>query len=357
MKKIFFLMLISSYIAYGNEDVIEARAAHSVNQKCDRLDLYIPVTDVQHIILGYLDSWEEAQLLDHDYDQDEIYSLSASSDGTYLAVGSLRGKITIWQNDNQFKLLQSRSCANSPINSLSFSPGNDYLAYGFGFKIAISQRKNNQFETVQICRDHDSCVIQVAFSSDGKYLASGSDDKSIKIWQKINNKFIVTQSLLGHEGKIRSISFSPNSQYLASASWDKTTRVWRHKDNQFILSQTGRDKLKIRMLKNEKFEFLQELNGHQGSIYALAFSPQSNCLASASGDKGSLFIWRVKNDAFKVHQKLEGAFGDTLSFSSNGKYLIFALYNTTGVNHKTVKICKNQAIELMGKMNQCLSQL
>ncbi|OAQ64205.2 WD-repeat protein [Pochonia chlamydosporia 170] len=71
------------------------------------------------------------------------------------------------------------------------------------------------------------------------------------------------QALEGHTGHVAAVAFSHNSELVASGSYDRTTRVW--------CTYTG--------------ECRQIFEGHEGKIFAVAFSHDSELIASASGDQ------------------------------------------------------------------------
>ncbi len=73
--------------------------------------------------------------------------------------------------------------------------------------------------------------------------------------------------LEGHQGSVLSISFSPDNQLIASASFDQTIKLW---------SRDG--------------QFLHSLEGHKGTVWCVSFSPDNQIIASASKDK-TIKLW------------------------------------------------------------------
>jgi WD40 repeat protein len=75
--------------------------------------------------------------------------------------------------------------------------------------------------------------------------------------------------LQGHDGQVNSVAFSPDGSKIISGSDDKTIRVWD--------ASTG-------------IEMLPPLRGHDGSISSVAFSPDGSKIISGSSDK-TIRVW------------------------------------------------------------------
>jgi WD40 repeat protein len=81
-------------------------------------------------------------------------------------------------------------------------------------------------------------------------------------------------SLVGHESDVYALAFSPDSYLLASASKDQNIRLWD-----------------TRNPKNTSVT----LRGHNDTVLAVAFSPDGGLLASAGMDH-TIRLWNMKLD-------------------------------------------------------------
>jgi serine/threonine protein kinase len=110
-------------------------------------------------------------------------------------------------------------------------------------------------------------------------------------------------TLQGHQGKVYSIAFSPDSQLLVSGSGDETVKLWNPVTGKVLHTQSG-----------------GWWSGHRNLIHAVAFSPNGQTFASASWDK-TVKLWDIHTGQ-RLHALSEYPHvSNAIAFSPNGSLI------------------------------------
>lgn len=149
---------------------------------------------------------------------------------------------------------------------------------------------------------HISTVTAVAFTRDGKYVVSASHDKSIRIWDLATGR--TTRTIRGwrgdfDEGQIYAMAISPDDQYLAVGGvMGRPTEHTIYRSGGRGGSSYGGTRYTyehvnaIRIFDFQTGVLLKTLEGSDGRVVSLTFSPTTNHLIS--GDtSGHISVWAV----------------------------------------------------------------
>jgi WD40 repeat protein len=267
-----------------------------------------------------------------------VFSVVFSPDGGLLAYGCSNGRTSIWnRSDGQCTVLEGHT---GLVRSVSFSPDGKFLASSsWDWTIRLWQLADS---SCRVFEGHSGAVSTVTFSPDGSTIASGSRDGSVRLWDVSGGRcmrslrdvrMLFVWSLAwspngatiavaddsgliflwdipsdqntirapviidGHDGVVTTIVYSPDGRYLASGSFDKTVKLW-HVAN---------------------LSCAKVFTGHGHWVQSVRFSPSGKILASGSFD-GSVRLWNVDGEGGSCLPNLSGHMS-SVSFSPDGRTL------------------------------------
>lgn len=265
--------------------------------------------------------------------------IDITPDGKYLACAGIIGtdfinnggiiRIIDYKTGKLFKLLKGHS---SNIFSLTFSPDGKFLATGDGSGRIIIW-KTDKWEKDKEYFIHDREVYDLDFSPDGIFLASCSYDKTIALYNIISGKNVAKVNN-AHDHYVYNIDFSPNSLFIVSSGFDSKIKLWNSKkltyiktikdvsdyniggivkfyNNETIICGGGyvefhkgkfvNSILLIDVNENNEDKFFRL---HSNTIQNITISSNNEMIASTGGNNHEIFIWNPKKQS--ILQKIKG---------------------------------------------------
>jgi WD40 repeat protein len=239
-----------------------------------------------------------------------------------LAAAGQGGVVSIWdgRNSGYSKLVQLGD-RHDWINRLTWHPSGDKLAFAIGHQVQVWDIFTNQ----QLADLHyqASSVLALAWYPSGDQLAV-SGHGGVSLWN--GDTWEQEDYQLKVPGASISLAWSPDGEYLASGNLDRTLSVLRWGSPPPWLMQGFPGKVRqvewvpmglspspqvIAVCANGVTVWSQKsgqngwqnsvLQGHEGTVQAIAHHPTQPLLASGSAD-GQVFLWK---ESKKLGQRLK----------------------------------------------------
>jgi WD40 repeat protein len=250
-----------------------------------------------------------------------VYSVSISSDGSYIAAGSYDGKVYLFSRSSSTPLwsYQTGSCAIS-------SDGN-YIAAG-GLEVYLFSRSSS---TPLWSYQTGDWVESVSISSDGSYIAAGGWDNRVYLFSRSSSTPLWSYQT---GNAVCSVSISSDGSYIAAGSGDhrvylfsrsSSTPLWSYQTGSWVgpvsISPDGNY---IAAGSDGVYLFSRSsglLWSYQTGYYvpSVSISSDGSYIAAGSFDNRVYLFSRSSSTPLWSYQT--GSWVESVSISSDGSYI------------------------------------
>ena len=270
--------------------------------------------------------------------QGHSHSVSAvafSHDGLTVAsgAGNPDSSAKLWQATDG-TLLHTYPDNDDGVVSVDISSDNEFLAVGYIITGYPPGGKMNLWDITEETVLNDFGGSYVAFSPDGEFIASAGGGANRYLYvHRVSNGEEMWSTYTG--SYVSDVKYSPDGQIVASSGTDNNIQLWD--------AQTG--------------GVLQTLTGHTNDVSCIAFSPDSQILASGAGGfdasgESNIKLWQVSDGS--LLRTLEGHddWVFDVDFLPNGEYLISSGRENTAPYQTKIKIWRIASADLYLEYNE-----
>lgn len=241
---------------------------------------------------------------------ENTYAISLSPDGRRAVSGGRIGVARLWEVDTG-KFARALASFSNPINQVTFSPVDpNQLAVSSNGEVRLLDLREER--RIVLCRGHQDWVVALRFSPCGRWLVSGGEDGHVLIHDAHDGRFA---SSLTVGGDVVALAVTADARHLAVSTEDGLLRFFDRSaggcagvtiqsgpqpvtaiefspDGKLMAWGDASGKVSVAPLGSSTLS--GAFTGHHAKINALAFSSDSQSLASGGADC-ELRVWRVQS--------------------------------------------------------------
>ena len=247
--------------------------------------------------------------------EDSVSSVSWSEKGNYIAVGTFKGDVQIWDAAAS-KLLNTLNGHTARVGALAWN--HDLLCSGSRDRnVFLRDIRVPAYEGERKLTGHKQEVCGLKWSPDHQLLASGGNDNKLLVWN-VNGGNTPIQTYNDHIAAVKAIAWSPHQHGLLASGGgtaDRCIRFWNtltgqnlqyvdtgsqvcnlawSKHSNELVSTHGYSQNQILIWKYPSMVQLAKLTGHSYRVLYLAVSPDGEAIVTGAGDE-TLRFWNVFN--------------------------------------------------------------
>ncbi len=234
-----------------------------------------------------------------------VYGVAFSHDGQTVASGAdySDSSAKLWKADDG-TLLHTYPDNDDGVISVDISSDNQFLAAGYIVVDYPPGGKMNLWDipSESVINDFGGCYV--SFSPDGEFIASGGGGANRYLYvHRVSNGERIWDNYTG--SYVSDVKYSPDGQIVASSGSDNKIKLWD--------AQTG--------------DLIRTLSGHTNDVSCIAFSADSQIIASGTGgydasEESNIKLWQVSDGSLIRTLEGHGEWVYDVDFVPNGQFLV-----------------------------------